>query len=106
MNDDTATLNGKIELREDPNVTILVLREMNQYLREQLDSRRTWIEEALKQENDKAKKLAEESIALRNNNYRLKVALAQAIKECEFHNEQEHTTSIEELNAWQEWVDA
>ncbi len=94
------------EKPQDLNVTIEVLREINQFLREQLDTRRLWIEESLKQVNDQAHKLAEEVVALRNSNYKLRVALAQAVKECEFHNEQDHTTSVDDLNAWQEWVDA
>jgi hypothetical protein len=89
---------------EDAVLTVAVLQENIAFLREQLAAKRYWYEDALTFERQLVHKLMEQLEQARRERERLKVALAQAIQECSYHNKQEdenhHTTSERDINLW------
>ena len=82
---------------------ITVLREHLAFVKEQLASKETWLQHDLERSREQAVKIWEENQSLGEDCEELRVALAEAISEVQFHNQDSdstYETRQEDINEW------
>ena len=83
-----------------------VLRELNAFLRELLEEKRHWYETALAEQKAKSERWFQEALDAGKDRERLRIALAEAIREIAQHNvNKEWETDDSLINSWDELLE-
>jgi hypothetical protein len=83
--------------------TVAVLLEHQAFLRDQLEVKRHWFEEALAVEKQKTETLTQALTIVYNQRDKLRVALAGACKELRYHNcSDDYSTESDDIDRWEE----